>query len=191
MKRLGDSNAAIRDARERPEMTAYDLVTYPDPRLSTIAAPITTFDEALRERAARLLATLQAVAAIGLAGPHVGLPERIVVLRMEPGDAARIYVNPVIVWASDERASHEEGSVSMPGIRETIARAARIRLAYRDLDGGEQEAEADGFEAACIQHEIDQLDGIFWIDRLSRLRRDRARQRYAKMRSAELRSVTV
>lgn len=173
-------------------MTAYDLVTYPDPRLSLAAVPILAFDEALRQRAGRLLATLQAVAAIGLAGPHAGLPERIVVLRMEPGDAPRIYVNPVITWVSDERASHEEGSVSMPGIRETVTRAASIRLSYRDLDGGEHEATAEGFEAACIQHEIDQLDGIFWIERLSRLRRDRARQRYAKMRAAEkMRAVDI
>ena len=163
-------------------MIDYDLVFYPDPRLAAVASPVSTFDGDLTERAAGLARTLQRVAAIGLAGPHVGLLERIVVLRMEPGAAVQTYVNPIITWLSAERIVHDEGSVSMPGIREGVERAASIRLSFRDLDGAEHEATSDGFEAACLQHEVDQLDGIFWIERLSRLRRDRARKRFAKLR---------
>ncbi|KQT17169.1 peptide deformylase [Methylobacterium sp. Leaf399] len=166
-------------------MTDPDLVLYPDPRLGRVAAPVCVFDEALRERVEALVGTLRRVAAIGLAGPHIGLSERLVVLRMEPGEDVRIYVNPVVAWASDERAVFEEGSVSMPGIREEVERPAAIRLAYRAVDGTAHEEEADGFRAACLQHEIDQLDGIFWIERLSRLRRDRARKRFAKLRRPE------
>jgi len=157
------------------------LVFYPDPRLAAVASPVSTFDSALRERAAGLARTLQRFAAIGLAGPHVGLLERIVVLQMEPGAALQTYVNPIIIWASADRVLHDEGSVSMPGIREGIERAASIRLTFCDVDGAEHERTSDGFEAACIQHEVDQLDGIFWIERLSRLRRDRARKRFAKL----------
>jgi peptide deformylase len=80
---------------------------------------------------------------------------------------------------------HDEGSVSMPGVRERITRPARLRFGYRDLDGSTHEEEADGFPAAVIQHEIDQLDGIFWIDRLSRLKRDRLLKRFEKMKSAK------
>ena len=162
-------------------MAVPDLVFYPDPRLSEVAGPVTVFDQGLSERAAGLVGALQKAGAIGLAGPHVGLRERLVVLRMEPGSPSRIYVNPVVAWASEERAVHEEGSVSMPGIRENVERAASIRLSYRDLRGVECERTAEGFEAACLQHEIDQLDGIFWIDRLSRLKRDRLVKRYGKL----------
>lgn len=163
------------------EMIDDDLVLYPDPRLAAVASPVSTFDSGLRERVGRLARTLQRVAAIGLAGPHVGLLERIVVLQMEPGAALQVYVNPMVTWASPDRASHDEGSVSMPGIRESVERAASIRLTFHDLDGAVHERTSDGFEAACIQHELDQLDGIFWIERLSRLRRDRARRRFAKL----------
>ena len=101
---------------------------------------------------------------------------------MEPGAPTTIYVNPQIVWTSDERGPQTEGSVSMPGIMETVDRAVRVRVRFSDLSGVEHEEEAEGFRAACLQHEVDQLDGIFWIDRLSRLRRDRALKRFAKLR---------
>jgi peptide deformylase len=95
-------------------------------------------------------------------------------------------VNPEIVWASLERGPQSEGSVSMPGIMDVVERAVRVRVRFQDLAGAEREEEADGFRAACLQHEIDQLDGIFWIDRLSRLRRERAVKRFAQLRRAAL-----
>ena len=163
-------------------MAARPLIVYPDPRLRVRAEPILTFDEGVRTLAADLLDTLGAVSAIGLTACHIGRPERLVVIRLQPDLAPVTYANPEIVWASDVRASHDEGSVSMPGIIEPVERAAEVRLRYRDLDGVEQEEEADGFLAACLQHEIDQLDGIFWIERLTRLRRERALKRFAKLR---------
>ena len=92
------------------------------------------------------------------------------------------YCDPRIIWASPETSAFEEGSVSMPGIRESVTRPARIRMAWRSLSGEEREAAFEGFLAACLQHEIDQCDGIFWLDRLSRLKRDRALARFAKLR---------
>lgn len=166
-------------------MPARPLIYYPDPILSRAAEPVALFDERLRSLAADLCDTLDAAQAAGLAGPHIGALSRIVALRPEPGTAAQVYVNPEIVWTSPERDSGPEGSVSMPGLRESVERARSVRIVYRDLEGAEREEIADGFRAACLQHEVDQLDGIFWIERLSRLKRDRARRRYAKLGGKE------
>ncbi|MFX7144784.1 peptide deformylase, partial [Acinetobacter baumannii] len=83
------------------------------------------------------------------------------------------YVNPQIDWASPEMIQHREGSVSMPGVHDDVQRHARVRISYQDLDGVTQTEESDGLRAVCHQHEIDQLDGMFWIQRLSRLKRER------------------
>ncbi|GEO98639.1 peptide deformylase [Methylobacterium haplocladii] len=163
-------------------MTARDLILFPDPRLKIVARPVEAWDERLRAVTDDVLDTLRAVSAIGLTAPHIGEPVRIVVIRLQPDMPHIVYVNPVIVEASDERAPQMEGSVSMPGITESIERAERIRVRYRDLDGIEHEEAAEGFAAACLQHEIDQLDGIFWIERLTRLRRERALKRFAKLK---------
>ncbi|KAB1074337.1 peptide deformylase [Methylobacterium planeticum] len=163
-------------------MPARPLIYFPDPRLRARAEPVLVFDEALRELALDIRDTLDAAQAVGLTAPHIGRPLRLVVLRLEPGAPHHVYVNPEIVWASPERAAGTEGSVLMPGVAETVERARAVRIRYRDLAGAEREDEAEGFRAACLQHEIDQLDGIFWLERLSRLRRERALKRYAKLR---------
>ncbi len=163
-------------------MTALPLVLYPDPRLRLPAPPVTAFDEALRAFAGDLLDTLRSVSALGLTGPHVGAPVRLTIIRAGLDFAPRTYVNPELVWASPETARHREGSVSMPGVDEEVERPARVRVRWHDLDGTVHEAEEEGFAAACLQHEIDQLDGLFWIERLSRLKRERVLKRYAKFR---------
>ncbi|KQT86545.1 peptide deformylase [Methylobacterium sp. Leaf469] len=163
-------------------MPARSLLFYPDPRLRLPAEPVRAFDDSLRSAAADLFEALKAVSALGLTLPHLGRAQRVMVVRLEPDDPATTYVNPEIVWASPERAPQMEGSVSMPGVTDLVDRATQVRLRYRDLDGAEQEESAAGFRAACLQHEVDQLDGIFWIDRLSRLRRERAVKRFGKLR---------
>jgi peptide deformylase len=157
---------------------------FPDPRLREAAALVEAFGPELAVLAADLADTLGAVSAIGLAGPHVGIMQRIVVVRLEPGAETRIYVNAAVAWASAETAAHEEGSVSMPGVRDAITRPERVRITYRTLAGDSAEEELAGFPAAVLQHEIDQLDGIFWIDRLSRLKRERLVKRYGKLARA-------
>jgi peptide deformylase len=108
------------------------------------------------------------------------VPLRLVAVRL-PGDrATRFYVNPRIVWQSDDTASHQEGSVSMPGVVVEVKRPRAVRVAYLDLEGRPESEEATGFAAAVLQHEIDQLDGVFFIERLSPLRRDRLRRRWSK-----------
>ena len=160
-------------------MTIRPIVRYPDPRLALPAQPVTMFDAALRELADDLLATMHAAPGIGITAPHIGIPLRVVVLDL--GDGARTYVNPEIVRASSETILHQEGSVSMPGVNDDIRRHQRVRISYRDLDGNEQTEEASGLRAVCHQHEIDQLNGTFWIERLSRLKRERLIKRFEKL----------
>jgi peptide deformylase len=162
-------------------MTVRPIVKFPDPRLRAVAAPVDVFDEDLRSLAADLLDTMHAAPGIGITAPHIGVSRRLVVLQLSSDDDARTYVNPKIIWASDDMIRHQEGSVSMPGATEEIERHARVRISYQDLDGTERAEEADGLLAVCHQHEIDQLDGIFWIQRLSRLKRERVIKRYGKL----------
>jgi peptide deformylase len=156
------------------------ILRYPDPRLALAAQAVTAFDDTLRDLAADLLDTMRAAPGIGITAPHVGIALRVVVLELEPDDA-RTYVNPEIVWASSDMNVHREGSVSMPGVSDEVQRHARVRISFQDLDGNLQTEESDGLRAVCHQHEIDQLDGLFWIRRLSRLKRERAIKRFEKI----------
>jgi peptide deformylase len=162
-------------------MTIRPIVTFPDPRLRAVAAPVTVFDAALRELAADLLDTMHAASGIGITAPHIGVPKRLVVLDLPAEGGVRTYVNPQIVWASDALIRYSEGSISLPGVTAEIERPAQIRVSYQDLGGAEQSEEASGLLAVCHQHEVDQLDGIFWIQKLSPLKRDRAIKRYRNL----------
>jgi peptide deformylase len=165
-------------------MTVRQIVRYPDPRLTLLAQPVTVFDDALRDLARDLLETMHAAPGIGITAPHVGISLRVVVLDLDPGDGARTYVNPEITSASSEMITHQEGSVSMPGVNDDIRRHARVRISYHDLDGNPQTEESGGLRAVCHQHEIDQLNGLFWIQRLSRLKRERLIKRFEKISRA-------
>ena len=162
-------------------MTIRTIVRYPDPRLALTAKPVTVFDGALRELASDLLETMHAAPGIGITAPHIGVSLRVVVLDLDASDGARTYVNPEIIWASPEMILHREGSVSMPGVSDEVERHARVRISYRDIDGSTQTEESEGLRAVCHQHEIDQLNGLFWIQRLSRLKRERLIKRYEKV----------
>jgi peptide deformylase len=145
------------------------------------ARPVAAFDDALRELAADLLETMRAAPGIGITAPHVGVPLRVVVLELDAKDGPQTYVNPEIAWASPEMILHREGSVSMPGVNDEVQRHARVRISYQDLEGNAQTEESDSLRAVCHQHEIDQLDGMFWIQRLSRLKRERLIKRFEKV----------
>ena len=162
-------------------MTIRPIVRYPDPRLALPAQPVTSFDDALRELARDLLDTMRAAPGIGITAPHIGVSLRVVVLDLDATGGARTYVNPEIIWASPETILHREGSVSMPGVNDEVTRHARVRIRYQDVDGSVQTEESEELRAVCHQHEIDQLDGIFWIRRLSRLKRERLIKRFAKL----------
>ncbi|MDQ0320051.1 peptide deformylase [Pararhizobium capsulatum DSM 1112] len=161
-------------------MAIRTLVRFPDPRLRLPARTITAFDPALSALAEDLLDTMRAAPGIGITANHIGVAERLTVIELEDG-IVRIYVNPRVTWSSAEPIVHPEGSVSMPGVTEDVTRARAVRITYQDLDGVTREAEVEGLLAVCLQHEVDQLDGIFWLQRLSRLKRERAIKRFEKL----------
>ncbi|MFG1302536.1 peptide deformylase [Xanthobacter autotrophicus] len=165
-------------------MAVRQIITFPDARLRSVATPVTVFAEALEQLVTDLLDTLRAAPGIGITAPHIGVPQRVVVLELSAEDGVRAYINPQIVWASAELIRHPEGSVSMPGVSEEVERPARVRVRYQDPSGAEHVEEAEGLRAVCHQHEIDQLDGVFWTQRLSRLKRERVIKRYEKARGA-------
>ncbi|MBR0870831.1 peptide deformylase [Bradyrhizobium tropiciagri] len=162
-------------------MSIRPIVRYPDPRLALPAEPVSVFDDALRELAQDLLETMHAAPGIGITAPHIGVAMRVVVLELDAGEGARTYVNPEIIRASPEMILYKEGSVSMPGVTDDVERHARVRIRYQDLDGNMQTEDSDGLRAVCHQHEIDQLNGMFWIRRLSRLKRERLIKRFEKI----------
>jgi peptide deformylase len=162
-------------------MTLRQIVRYPDPRLAQPAAPVTAFDDTLRELAKDLLETMHAAPGIGITAPHIGVSLQLVVLDLDPVEGPQTYVNPQVAWTSPETIMHREGSVSMPGVTDEVQRHARVRIAYQDLDGNPRTEEAEGLRAVCHQHEIDQLNGLFWIQRLSRLKRERLIKRFEKI----------
>lgn len=160
-------------------MTVLPILRYPDPGLRQRAEPVTAFDAALAQLADDLLETMRHAPGVGITAAHVGQPVRLVVIELTPGEP-RVYVNPQILSLSSERIQSTEGSVSMPGVTEEVDRPRAIRISYQDLAGESHEAVMSGFEAVCMQHEIDQLDGMFWLQRLSRLKRDRVIKRFQK-----------
>jgi peptide deformylase len=164
-------------------MTIRDIVLFPDPRLRQPAKAITVFDDQLEALSADLLDTMRAAPGIGITGPHIGEPWRMTVLELAPGDV-RVYINPEIIWRSDDLQRHQEGSISMPGAVEMIERPARVRVTFQDLVGAPKTEEADGLLAVSLQHEIDQLDGIFWTQRLPRLKREMLIKKWGKRRKA-------
>ncbi|WP_262031243.1 peptide deformylase [Microvirga sp. Mcv34] len=162
-------------------MAIRPIVRFPDPRLRRKAEAVGSIDDEVRGHALDLTETMHAAPGIGITAPHVGILRRIVVIQLESDPAPHIYVDPEIVWFSPDMIRHVEGSVSMPGVTDELERHARVRVRYRRLDGADHEEEAEGLMAVCLQHEIDQLDGIFWIDRLSKLKRDRLIKRFEKL----------
>jgi len=141
-------------------------------------------DDDLRALMDDMLETMYAAPGIGLAAIQVGVPKRVLVMDLSRGEEPkqpRCFVNPEIIWASEETAPYEEGCLSVPEIYEEVERPARVRVRYLDYDGRKVEEDAEGLFATCIQHEIDHLEGVLFIDYLSRLKRDRA---VAKVRKA-------
>ena len=174
--------AAMAKTIHRPQiMPIRPIIRYPDPRLALPAQPVTVFDDALRELAKDLLETMHAAPGIGITAPHIGISLRVVVLDLDPINGARTYVNPEIIWASPETIMHQEGSVSMPGVNDDIkpSRARADQLSRHRRQPADREI--GGLRAVCHQHEIDQLNGLFWIKRLSRLKRERLIKRFEKM----------
>jgi peptide deformylase len=155
-------------------MTIRPILTAPDPRLKTISQPVEAVDDGLRALMDDMLETMYDAPGIGLAAIQVGVPKRVIVMDLAGKDEEpqpRYFVNPEILWASEELASYNEGCLSVPEIYDDVERPAKIRVRYLDYDGSQKEVEADGLLATCLQHEMDHLKGVLFIDHLSMLKR--------------------
>ena len=151
--------------------------------LKQVSQPVEGVDDALRALMDDMLETMYDAPGIGLAAVQIGEPKRVIVMDLGDRDAAEdaepvrkplYFVNPEIVWASEETAPYEEGCLSVPDIFEAVERPAKVKLRYLNYQGEQVEEDADGLYAVCIQHEMDHLQGVLFIDHLSRLKRERA-----------------
>jgi peptide deformylase len=186
-------------------MSIKPLIILPDPLLRMVSKPIERVDSGLLKFADDMLDTMYDAPGIGLAAIQIGVPKRVVTLDVakraaseqeqdegaEDADGAQekrdaqprspmAFINPQITWSSEERSVYEEGCLSIPEYYEEVERPAAVKVSYTDLDGKRQEIEADGLLATCLQHEIDHLNGVLFIDHLSRLKRERVTKRFAK-----------
>ncbi len=170
-------------------MALLDILSIPHPVLRQIAAPVDSFDKELRRFADEMLATMYAAPGIGLAAPQVGVSKRMAVIdiakREEQPPNPHIFINPEVVWRSEDRSVYEEGCLSIPEFYEDVTRPASVRVKYIDIDGNPREIEADGLMATCLQHEIDHLNGVLFIDYISKLKRDRVVKKFAKLARRE------
>jgi peptide deformylase len=164
-----------------------EILVVPDPRLKTVSKPVERVDDGLRTLMDDMLETMYAAPGIGLAAIQVGEPVRVIVMDLDHRDGERqprYFVNPEITWASEETLPYEEGCLSVPDVFDEVERPAQIKLRYMNYDGETVEEDAEGLFAVCIQHEMDHLDGVLFIDHLSRLKRERAVAKVKKGREA-------
>jgi peptide deformylase len=164
-------------------MSKLDILIIPDQRLRQVAEPITHFDDAVKRMLDDMLETMYEAPGIGLAAPQVGRLVRAVTIDLSREGEAKapyFFVNPKVVWESEERSTYQEGCLSIPDYYEDVERPARVRVEYFDRDGREEEILAEGLLATCLQHEIDHLNGVLFIDHISRLKRDRVWKKFQK-----------
>ena len=171
-------------------MSILKIITAPDPRLARTAEPVAEVDAAVRKLMDDMLATMYAAPGIGLAAPQVGVNKRVLVLDIsrDPKKPEPLRVaNPEIVWASDEKAAYEEGCLSLPDQFADVVRPTSVRVRYLDENNAPQEIEATGLLATCLQHEMDHLTGVLFVDHISTLKRSMILRRLQKLkRTGEL-----
>ncbi|MEN3290852.1 MAG: peptide deformylase [Burkholderiales bacterium] len=162
-------------------MPLLTILRYPDPRLHKVAKPVTVFDERLKKLAADMAETMYAAPGVGLAATQVDVHEQLIVIdTSETNDDLRVFINPEIVWASEEKQVYDEGCLSVPGVYDGVERPARVKARALDVEGKPFEVEAEGLLAVCIQHEMDHLKGKVFVEYLSPLKRNRIRARMLK-----------
>ena len=173
-------------------MTVLTILEVPDSGLRAVAAPVAEIDDSSRATLADMFETMYAARGIGLAAIQVGIEKRLVVIDLqepeeEGGDPVRkpiAFVNPELLWVSEETSRYNEGCLSIPDYYAEVERPARCRVKWLDGDGNPHEEEMDGLMATCIQHEIDHLNGVLFTDHISKLKRDMLMKKLAKMRKA-------
>jgi peptide deformylase len=188
-------------------MAIREIIEVPDPRLKQVSVPVESYDDELKALAADMFETMYDAPGIGLAAIQVGVPIRLLVIDLQPEDEdaepelchhhggeehyhqplkkePRVFINPEILDSSEEVATYNEGCLSVPEIYAEVERPVRIRARWQDLAGKPHEEEIDGMLATCLQHEMDHLEGILFIDHLSRLKRQMIVKKLEKARKA-------
>lgn len=169
-------------------MALRDIIKLPDPRLRLVSAPVKSVDDSIRRLVEDMFETMYDAPGIGLAAIQVGEPQRVVTMDLskkdEPKDP-KVFINPEIMWRSEEKATHEEGCLSIPEYYEEVERPERVKVRYQDLAGNTHEIDADGLLATCLQHEIDHLNGVLFIDHLSKLKRSMVIKKFTKAAKRE------
>ena len=192
-------------------MAIREILEVPDLRLKQISAPVTAFDDDLRALVADMFETMYAAPGIGLAAVQVGVPLRVLTIDLQPEDEdaapeecsghghghgghshshqplkkePMVFINPEILDPSEDQSIYSEGCLSVPEIYADVERPARIRARWQDLDGKQHEENIDGMLATCLQHEMDHLEGVLFIDHLSRLKRTMVLKKLEKLRKA-------
>ena len=159
------------------------LLVLPDPRLRLKSEPVKDISEEVRALARDMLDTMYDAPGVGLAAIQIGVPRRVVTMDVSKSETERqplVLVNPEVIWSSEETRTNEEGCLSIPENYEEVERPERVRFRYTNLEGETVEADADGLLATCVQHEIDHLNGVLFIDYLSKLKRDRVTKKFSK-----------
>lgn len=169
-------------------MALRNIITLPDPRLRLVSEPVERVDDEIRAILDDMLETMYDAPGIGLAAIQIAVAKRLVVVdasREEEERRPLRFVNPEVVWTSEETAVHEEGCLSIPEYFEEVERPAACRVAYLDENGERQEMDCEGLLATVVQHEIDHINGVLFIDHLSKLKRDRVVKKFAKAKKRE------
>jgi peptide deformylase len=164
-------------------MALRPILILPDPSLRQICAPVAAVDDDLRKLMDDMVETMHDAPGIGLAACQIGVMKRVVVIDLAKKDEPpqpRHFVNPEIVWSSEEKSVYEEGCLSIPEYYEEVERPASVRLRFLDRDGAAQEILAEGLLSTALQHELDHLNGVLFIDHISKLKRDRVTKKFIK-----------
>jgi len=165
-------------------MSIKPLIILPDPILRQVSKPLERVDASVRKLADSMLATMYDAPGIGLAAIQIGEPLRMLVIDLAKEDetpAPQVFINPEVLDSSDARSVYEEGCLSIPDYYAEVERPASVRVKYLDRDGKLQEIEAEGLMATCLQHEIDHLNGVLFIDHISKLKRDMVVKKFKKL----------
>lgn len=171
-------------------MALRDILILPDKRLRQVSKPVGKIDSAVKKLVEDMFETMYEAPGIGLAAIQIGEPVRVVTMDLAKKDEPKqpqVFINPELTWSSEAKNTHEEGCLSIPEYYEEVDRPAEVKVKYTDLHGEQHEITADGLLATCLQHEIDHLNGVLFIDHISKLKRDRVIKKFTKQlkRAAE------
>jgi peptide deformylase len=164
-------------------MAVRDILIIPDKQLRLKSETVKTVDKSVRALIDDMFETMYAAPGIGLAAIQIGVPKRVVTMDLAKKDEPKqpqVFINPEVVWASDEKATYEEGCLSIPEYYEEVERPKAVKVRFLDVDLKPQEIEAEGLLATCLQHEIDHINGVLFIDHISKLKRDMVMKKFKK-----------